>query len=160
MPAGHRVENQKPLPPGEVVLVDVDGVLSDASGRQYHLDGPKKDWLSFFEASTDDPPIMEGVRLVAQLAAKHPVVLVTARPGRLADLTINWMERHGVRWDLLAMRTDGDHGASFEVKRRILAGLRADGYQPILAIDDEAKNLSMYRSEGVPTVYVHSGYYQ
>ena len=37
--------------------------------------------------------------------------------------------------------------------------LRADGYEPVLAVDDDPRNLVMYRSEGVPTVYVHSGYY-
>ena len=26
-------------------------------------------------------------------------------------------------------------------------------------VDDDPRNLVMYRSEGVPTVYVHSGYY-
>ena len=34
-----------------------------------------------------------------------------------------------------------------------------DGYEPVLAVDDDPRNLAMYRSEGVPTVYLHSGYY-
>jgi pyridoxine 5'-phosphate synthase PdxJ len=57
------------------------------------------------------------------------------------------------------MRADGDHRSSPDVKRAILAELRADGYEPELAVDDDPRNLAMYRSEGVPTVYLHSGYY-
>ena len=33
------------------------------------------------------------------------------------------------------------------------------GYQPVLALDDDVSNLAMYRTEGVATIYVHSGYY-
>ena len=57
------------------------------------------------------------------------------------------------------MRVDGDFGSSPDVKRAILDSLRGDGYEPVLAVDDDPRNLVMYRSEGVPTVYVHSGYY-
>ena len=142
------------------MIVDVDGVLSDASGRHHLQDGPVKAWWDFFEASVDDPPIDEGIGLVAALTADRTVVLLTARPGRLADTTVTWLARHDVSWDLLAMRGDDDrHTSSPDVKRRIITGLRDDGYEPVLAVDDDPRNLAMYRDEGVATVYVHSGYY-
>ncbi len=107
----------------------------------------------------DDPPIPEGIRLVERLTEGTSIVLLTARPAALAETTVTWLERNGVDWDLLAMRNDDDHGSSPEVKRAILNGLRGDGHEPVLAVDDDPRNLVMYRSEGVPTVYVHSGYY-
>ena len=56
------------LPPsGPVVLVDIDGVLSDASGRQHYLLGKNKEWWNFFEAAIDDPPIIESIQLVNRL---------------------------------------------------------------------------------------------
>ena len=135
-------------------------MLSDASGRQHHLAGAVRDWAAFFEASVDDPPIPEGIRLVEGLCDGRTIVLLTARPARLADTTVDWMERHAVGWDLLAMRSDdAGHISSPDVKRALLADLRADGYEPVLAVDDDPRNLAMYRSEGVPTVYLHSGYY-
>ena len=57
------------------------------------------------------------------------------------------------------MRVDDDHRSSPDVKRGALADLRASGYVPELAVDDDPRNAEMYRSEGVPVVYVHSGYY-
>ena len=147
------------------MVVDVDGVLSDASGRQHLLAGPERRWTDFFEASVDDPPISEGISLARSLAEggggdrPRPTVLLTARPVRLADTTVAWLVRHGVPWDLLVMRVDDDHRSSPDVKRGALADLRASGYVPELAVDDDPRNAEMYRSEGVLVVYVHSGYY-
>ena len=157
--SGIRFEHDGKPPTGSVVIVDMDGVISDASGRQHFLDGSNKDWWAFFEASVDDPPIPEVIGLVERLTENRTIILLTARPSGSADTTLEWLDRHGVRWDLLAMRKDDDHASSPEVKRAILLELRGDGYEPVLAIDDDPENLVMYRSEGVPTVYIHSGYY-
>ena len=62
------------------MVVDVDGVLSDASGRQHLLVGPTRAWEEFFEASVEDPPIPEGIRLVAGLVGERTIILLTARP--------------------------------------------------------------------------------
>lgn len=148
-----------------MLVVDVDGVLSDASGRQHLLAGAERRWEAFFEASVDDPPIPEGIALAGVLGTgsvegpPRPTVVLTARPARLADTTVAWLVRHGVAWDLLVMRVDGDNRSSPEVKRDALADLRATGHVPELAVDDDPRNAEMYWSAGVPVVYVHSGYY-
>ena len=148
-----------------MLVVDVDGVLSDASGRQHLLAGAERRWEAFFEASVDDPPIPEGIALAGVLGPgsvggpPRPTVVLTARPARLADTTVAWLVRHGVAWDLLVMRVDGDNRSSPEVKRDALADLRATGHVPELAVDDDPRNAEMYWSAGVPVVYVHSGYY-
>ena len=87
----------------------------------------------------DDPPIPEAIRLVERLTEDHTVILLTARPSGSADTTLEWLGRHGVNWDLLAMRNQNDHGSSPEVKRAILSDLRSDGYEPVLAIDDDPR---------------------
>ncbi len=106
-----------------------------------------------------DPPIGEGIRLVAGLVGDRTTILVTARPTRLATTTMAWLERHSVPWDLLVMRSDTDHRRSSEVKAEALEGLRSTGYEPQLAVDDDPGNVEMYRAAGVPAVYLHSGYY-
>ena len=148
--------------------MDVDGVLSDASSRQYLLGVEPRRWADFFEASVDDPAIPEGIGLARALVGStddtgafgaRPLVLLTARPARLVDTTMAWMARHGVGWDLLVMRVDGDNRTSPDVKWEALTDLRATGHEPALAVDDDPRNAEMYWSEGVPVVYVHSGYY-
>jgi hypothetical protein len=59
------------------------------------------------------------------------------------------------------MRQDDDiYTSSPDVKREILHSLQSLGYEPTLAIDDDPRNLVMYQTEGIPTVYIHSGYYE
>ena len=49
--------------PGPTVVFDIDGVLSDAAGRQHFLERGRRDWTAFFEACGDDPVIEEIARL-------------------------------------------------------------------------------------------------
>ena len=46
----------------EVIIFDLDGVISDAAHRQHFLEGTEKDWNGFFSACTEDPPIISGVK--------------------------------------------------------------------------------------------------
>ena len=38
-------------------------------------------------------------------------------------------------------------------------GAAQAGWDVRLAFEDDPRNLAMFRSEGVPCVYIHSGYY-
>ena len=87
------------------------------------------------------------------------VVLLTARPIRVQANTLGWLRRYELRWDLLIMREYGDYGASREFKRRSVAELRAYGFDLRLAFEDDRRNVDMFHAEGVPCVYIHSGYY-
>lgn len=147
--------------PGPAVLVDVDGVLSDASGRQHYLeDGTTRDWRGFFDACGEDAPIEEVARLVHLLDPALAVVLLTGRPVRVQDRTQAWLEHHGIRWDLLIMRDAGDYAAAREFKRQTVGELRDFGFDLRLAFEDDRRNLDMFHEEGVPCVYIHSGYYE
>ncbi len=144
---------------GAAVLFDLDGVLSDAASRQHHLEGPRRDWEAFFDAVGDDPPFGELARLAELLAPDLVVVLLTGRPVRVHPQTLAWLARHGLRWDLLVMRDRGDYSAAREFKRRSVAELRAAGLDPRLAFEDDRRNVAMFGAEGVPCIYLHSGYY-
>ena len=39
-----------PVETGETIVFDMDGVLSDAAGRQHFLEWPARDWEAFFAA--------------------------------------------------------------------------------------------------------------
>jgi hypothetical protein len=146
-----------PFDPGPAVIFDIDGVLADAAGRQHFLDWG--DWQSFFDAVGDDPTIEEIERLLELLDASLHVILVTGRPKRVQRQTIAWLERYSIRWDLLIMREYGDYSGVDRFKRETLHALLEDGFNVRLALDDDPKNHAMYVSEGVPCVYIHSGYY-
>jgi phosphoglycolate phosphatase-like HAD superfamily hydrolase len=146
---------------GRAVVFDIDGVLSDASDRQHYLSGPgRRDWKRFFEAAGDDAVIEEVARLTDLIDPTLTLVLLTARPTTIRDLTVTWLERHGLRWDLLVMRPEGDYMPSPDAKRLAVHELRAAGFELALAFDDDRRNVDMFHSEGVPCIYLHSGYYE
>lgn len=147
-----------PREPGPAVLVDLDGTLSDARGRQHHLERRPKDWDGFFAAAGDDPLIDQIARLVELLDRDLLVVLLTARPTKVREATLAWLDRHGVRWDLLVMRGPRDFRPSHEAKLDAVRALRANGFDIRLAIDDDPRNAAMFRTEGIPCVELESGY--
>jgi hypothetical protein len=141
-------------------VFDIDGVLSDAAGRQHYLEHPTRDWRAFFDACGEDPLIDEVGRLLEVLDPGLHVVLLTARPIRVQPQTVRWLERYDVRWDLLVMRerTTGLLSAR-DFKHRTVGELRAVGLDLRLAFEDDRRNVDMFRDEGVPCIYLHSGYY-
>jgi len=147
------------VPPGPAVIFDIDGVLSDAAIRQHFIERGRRDWRAFFDACGDDPLIEEVARLVGLLDKGLTVVLLTGRPLRVQPQTLAWLERYRIRWDLLIMRDVGDYSAAREFKRDTVFDLRRYGFDLRLAFEDDRRNLEMFRAEGIPCVYIHSGYY-
>jgi len=141
-------------------VFDMDGVLSDAAGRQHHLARPRRDWEAFFAAVGEDELIAEIARLLEVLDSRLRVVLLTARPIRVQAQTLAWLARHDLRWDLLVMRDQGDYGAAREFKRDAVGHLRSYGFDLRLAFEDDRRNVEMFHRQGVPCVYIHSGYYE
>ena len=150
-----------PVAGGEAVVFDIDGVLSDAVNRQHFIDGsqPRRDWHAFFDACGDDPLIDDVAQLVHLLEPGLFVVLLTGRPLRVRPQTLAWLERYRLRWDLLIMRHWGDYSAAREFKQDTVAELRDAGFDLRLAFEDDLRNHEMFKAEGVPCVYIHSGYY-
>jgi len=87
------------------------------------------------------------------------VLLVTGRPRRVQAKTVDWLERFHVRWDLLVTRDFGDYSGVSEFKRDVLYDIRSFGFDVRLAFEDDPSNHAMYVQEGVPCLYIHSGYY-
>ncbi len=145
--------------PGPAIVFDLDGVLSDAAGRQHYLEYPRRDWEAFFQACGDDELIDEVARLLELLDEHLLIILVTARPMRVQAQTLGWLDRYQLRWDLLVMRDHGDFLSSRKFKRDTVGELRTYGFDLRLAFEDDRRNWDMFHSEGVPCVYIHSGYY-
>ncbi|MEI8404285.1 MAG: HAD family acid phosphatase [Actinomycetes bacterium] len=153
----YRVDQIKP---SRAVVFDIDGVLSDAVGRQHFLEIGQRNWTAFFEACGDDPVIEEIARLLELLDSGLQIILLTGRPLRVQPQTVAWLQRYHLRWDLLIMRDWGDYSHVTSFKRAMVEDLRASGFDLRLALEDDPQNHAMYVDEGIPCVYIHSGYYE
>ena len=145
---------------GFVLVVDIDGVIADASAHQHFLNGENQKWEEFFEATLDSQVFREGRELVKSLAVSTPIFLMTARPSYLLEKTVFWLKQNKISWDALLMREEKDDRSSPEVKLDLLSDLIESGYKPKLALDDDPRNLLMFWEQKVPSIYVHSGYYE
>ncbi len=150
----------EPIDPGRAVVFDIDGVLSDATRRQRFLEQGRRDWDAFFEACGEDPLVEEIGKLLDLLDSDLQVVLLTGRPLRVRPQTVAWLHRYGVRYDLLAMRDHGEYARVTVFKRRTVDELRDFGFDLQLALEDDPENQAMFEAEGVPCIYIHSGYYE
>lgn len=160
LPPDHWIWRAGEVEPGPSVVVDLDGVLSDAASRQHYLEAPRRDWRGFFDACGDDPVIEEVKVLLDLLDPAVAVILLTARPQRVHLLTQAWLHRYSIRWDLLVMRPWGDYEYAREFKQSSLWDMRSVGFDVRLGFEDDRRNVEMFRSESVPCVYLHSGYYE
>jgi hypothetical protein len=142
------------------VVLDLDGVISDATHRQSYLRDGRLDFDGFFAACVDDPVLEAGAALARVLAADHLVIILTARPETVRDQTIAWLADNRIRHDLLIMCRADDHRHSSEFKHEQLETLAAAGCEVRLAVDDSPGNVARMREAGVPTLSIHSGYYE
>jgi hypothetical protein len=138
-------------------------VLANADHRQHLLQpkpGQRKNWKRFFDKAGEDLLIEEVAALTVLLDDSLQRVLLTARPTTIQDLTLDWLSRHSIRWDLLVMRPEGEYTPSPVAKRAAVRELRDFGFQLLLAFDDDRRNVDMFHEEGVRCLYIHSGYYE
>lgn len=142
------------------VILDMDGTLSDPSGRLHHLDG-EKNWPAFHDAMGDDEPIAAIATLARILYAAaergdgiDAVIIVTARHDdpKYRQLTVDWLELHGIRYHALYMRRNDDYRRDHLVKADILQQIIDAGYEPVLAVDDRPEVVRMWRDHGITTL--------
>lgn len=164
-PGGLRYEPENwwwqsaPMAPGRAVIFDIDGVLADATHRQHLVTGGRKNWTRFFDECDKDALIQPVAQMARMLDSSLRVILMTARPASVADLTLEWLGRHDVRWDLLIMRDYGDYQLARDFKDYALHEVRAYGFDVELAVEDDERNVAMFERRGVPCLYHYSGYH-
>jgi len=129
------------------VIFDLDGtaVTTDAS----YLDvvqtdsGPDFSLWSAKAALTMRPRrAVQLVWLLARLLGFR-ILVVTARSETVADVTIDWLEHHGMVADQWHFRPDGWTDGVEAWKERCTRGQRC-----WLALDDDARNVAAFRRGG------------
>jgi len=122
-----------------VAIVDLDGVLADVRHRLHHIEGARKDWDAFFAGIPDDPPLAEGLAVLARLVADgHEIVLLTGRPERTRADTERWLQEQGLPRVRLIMRREGDRRPARQVKRSLVRRLARERTVAVVVDDDPA----------------------
>lgn len=120
-----------------LAVFDLDGTLADSGHRQHFLEGRRRDWNGFFSAAVDDPPLLEGVRLVLSSAAECEVRYLTGRPERCRRDTVAWLVEQGLPEGRLYMRRNDDRRPARHTKLEILERLGREREVRMVVDDDE-----------------------
>lgn len=133
----------------DCVILDLDGTLANCKHRLHFIEGPKKNWDSFFDNCLDDSVIQPMFHLMNILSKDYKIVFITARPEKNRELTTKWLVKHNIEFSELLMRKNVDYNKSPKVKEKLVEQLRGMGYNPIYSFDDRIDCVAMFQSIGI-----------
>lgn len=144
----------------DIVIFDLDGTLANHEHRLHLIDKAPKDWDEFIEESKNDKLNLPVVGFFYSVGDSNwpnfEVAIVTARPERHRDITVEWLQRNRLYPHALLMRDNNDFRPDWEVKEDIL--LNNIGRQRVLfAVEDRKCCVDMYRRNGVFCFDVRGG---
>lgn len=136
----------------DIIVWDLDGTLACGKHRLHLLPKPEdanvtSGWLRFNMAAGADAPIQDNIDLMNTQPEEWELIILTGRSDDALDITVDWLERHGVPYDRLIMRPKGDHRKDIEFKEE---KLREIGLDRILCCFDDLEHVVKHiRSLGV-----------
>jgi len=108
---------------GELVIVELDGVLALIEHRLHHLynETGEKDWQRFYAACGDDMP---NLPLIERLNRAHnegaQIIIITSRSATARNQTLAWLSQWQIGYDALWMRPARDYGPAAQFKEAVL----------------------------------------
>ena len=143
-----------------IYIFDIDGTLANLTHRLHFIEGPEKDWDSFYKACVNDTPIYETVELCKTLRMGNIVVYSTGRSEDIREETKEWLWRNGLHTQPLYMRKIKDHRPDYIVKEELLDQIIKDFHflaRILGAFEDRQQVVDMYRRCGIKTYQVADG---
>lgn len=139
-----------------IVIFDYDGTLSNGAHRLHML--PTKDqhltetWLEFNQAAKGDSPFQDTIDVLNGLyRAGYFIIILTGRSRAVEADARDWLERHGVNYNLLKMREADDNRKDTVIKEEFIRDVV--GIERIVCCyDDSPSVIAHFRSMGL-TVY-------
>lgn len=134
----------------EAAIFDVDDTLCDTFSTRDGVYRPVAEaaerWLA---AAPIEAQVEEAMLLAASGVA---IVLITARGEAMAQATVAQVESFGIPVAAIYARPAGDNRVDWKVKTEALSKFLADGFIPVIAFDDKARNIEVFAPH-CPTVH-------
>jgi len=149
-------------------IFDIDGTLADITHRLHfvkgkHLNGgtDKPAYEAFHDALVHDEPIWPVIDTLRRLWAfgNTEIILITGRMENWRKETENWLHNHGVPFNELFMRPNGDHRPDWQIKREVYYNHVKYYYSVLGIFEDRTRVVNMWRDLDLPCYQVAKGDY-
>lgn len=128
-------------------IFDIDDTLSNTEHRQ-HL-AVRGDWEAFYAEQGKDTPTPL-VRILNTLACTSKIILLTGRPERYRDQTLEWLRKHNITFDYLKMRpTNKTFIKDAVLKESIYCKDIKPFYEVLAVFEDRKQCVDMWRALGL-----------
>lgn len=140
-----------------IVIMDIDGTLSDPEHRRHFVTRDYPDWKSFMALAGDDP-LNKDIYTLNQMCYMNgfEIHITTGRMEDMRDITEDWLEKYGVFYHYLHMRSKKDYRSDTVIKKEIYDQKFVDR-DILFAVDDRQSVVDMWRSLGIRTLQVAAG---
>lgn len=140
-----------------IVIVDLDGTLSDGSHRLHLLPTENlhltESWSEFNRAAAGDSPIKSTIAVINGLwVSGFAIVILTGRSDEVRYETCKWLNENGVKFDEIIMRRQDDNRKDTVIKEEALRAIGLDNI--VCAFDDSPNVVKHFRSLGITTYQV------
>lgn len=140
-----------------IVIVDLDGTLSDGSHRLHLLPTENlhltESWREFNRAAAGDSPIKSTIAVINGLwVSGFAIVILTGRSDEVRYETCKWLNENGVKFDEIIMRRQEDNRKDTVIKEEALRAIGLDNI--VCAFDDSPNVVKHFRSLGITTYQV------
>lgn len=131
----------------EAYIFDLDGTVCDERHRNKFAIA--KDWDNYHRLLDGDLPIEQVVKIMHTLNESAWIILLTARPEKYREMTLAWIDKHGIPCQELHMRPDGDYRTSPELKLEIFTQRIEPEYDVIAVFEDRLDVVKMWRDNAI-----------
>jgi phosphoglycolate phosphatase-like HAD superfamily hydrolase len=141
-------------------IFDLDGTLADLTHRLHYVKSKPKNWAAFARG-IDRDGVIEPIAMLARLwTMGNRVIICSGRSDDMREATEAWLAKmwgEGGKHSALYMRKAGDYRADDIIKSELLDQILADGYRPVLVVDDRLRVCNMWRARGLLLLAVNGG---
>ena len=139
-------------------VFDIDGTLANINHRRHYVQYHPKNWTAFNRSMHLDTPNHDIIWLLDLMRSNGSTILIASGRGEeQRDVTQAWLAAHHVHYTRLYMRPAKDYRRDDIIKSEILDQMRADGFDPTMAIDDRDQVVAMWRTRGLRCLQVADG---
>jgi len=138
----------------DAIIVDVDGTVALMNPPESMYGRTPFEWDKV-KLDSPNQPIIDLVQILRDTGLK--VVITTGRDGVALNDTKAWLTSHGVVYDAIFSRPEGDYRPDTEIKKEIYDDHIKNTYNIIYVIDDRKQVVEMWRELGLTVLQVAEG---